>query len=218
MYYRRVAKRTLSQVAYEKIRDAICKGEIVSGEVISESQLAEEFGMSRTPVREALRALAGEDWLEIKNGIGVFVKPLTYKDIQDLYEIRCLLEVQAIQTSIYYITEDEIDILEQRFHQFLATCEKNGRSDSRTFSELDWALHELIVNRCQNRYIKTITHSNNANMKRYQLLSVEALNDVHKSTQQHLDILALLRKRDLEALTVALRRHLEWAAGFLVTP
>ena len=60
--------------------------------------------MSRTPVREALRMLATEDFVEVKNGIGAYVKPLSSKDMEDLYEVRCLLEMQAIKTSIYRIT------------------------------------------------------------------------------------------------------------------
>lgn len=75
--------------------------------------------MSRTPVREALRALASENWLEIKNGVGAYVKPLSSKDIEDLYEIRCLLEVQAAKTAVYSISDQEIDDLARRFQELL---------------------------------------------------------------------------------------------------
>ena len=74
------------------------------------------------------------------------------------------------------------------------------------------------MERCQNRYIKEIMRSNTSNMKRYQFLSAEALNDVRESTRQHLKMLALLRGRNVEELSGALREHLEWAAGFLRRP
>ena len=212
----RSSKRTLAEVAYEKIKEAICEGRIASGDLLSENQLAQDLGMSRTPIREALRALASEDWLEIKNGVGAYVKPLSAKDIHDLYEVRCLLEVQAAKTSVHRITNEEIDRLEERFRQLLErTGSRDREPDPREFSELDWELHELIVERCQNNYIKSIMRNNTASMKCYQALSFEALHDLRESTLQHLNILSLLRQRDSEALTAALKQHLEWAAAFL---
>ena len=86
------------------------------------------------------------------------------------------------------------------------------------FSQLDWELHELIVERCRNNYLKTIMRSNISNMKRYQYLSIEALNNIQESVLQHLNILALMRRQDVPALSEALRLHLEWASGFLTLP
>ena len=209
-------RMTLSEQAYKQIKEAICEGRIVSGDILSENQLAQDLGMSRTPVREALRALASEDWLEIKNGVGAYVKPLSAKDIQDLYEVRRLLEVQAAKTSVYRVADEEIDRLEARSQQLLEQTVDHGADlDPKIFSELDWELHELIVERCQNNYIKSIMRNNTANMKCYQALSFEALHDLRESTLQHLHILALLRQRDREGLPAALDQHLEWAAGFL---
>lgn len=209
-------RMTLSELAYKQIKEAICEGRIASGDILSENQLAQDLGMSRTPVREALRALASEDWLEIKNGVGAYVKPLSSKDIRDLYEVRCLLEVQAAKTAVCHITAQEIDGLEARFRSLLDTAGDPGAApDPKAFSELDWELHELIVERCENNYIKSIMRNNTENMKCYQTLSVEALHDIRESTLQHLHILDLLRRREDEALAAALREHLEWAAGFL---
>lgn len=208
-------KVSLSDTAYNKIKDALCEGRIVPGDVLSESQLAEEMGMSRTPVREALRALASEGWLEIKNGVGAFVKSISSKDMEDLYEIRCLLETHAARTAVFHITNEEIDILEARFQCLLHNCQAGVTPDPKVFSDLDWELHDLIVQRCQNNYIKSIMQTNTSNMKRYQYLSAEAFNDIQESTRQHLDILALLRSRDPEALAQTLQKHLEWAAAFL---
>ncbi len=89
-------KVNLSEIAYDEIKDAICKGKVMPEDILSESQLASQLGMSRTPVREALRMLATEDFVEVKNGIGAYVKPLSSKDMEDLYEVRCLLEMQLI--------------------------------------------------------------------------------------------------------------------------
>lgn len=209
------SRESLSQRAYRQIKDALCTGEIAPGDILSENQLAQDLGMSRTPVREALRTLASENWLEIKNGVGAYVKPLSSKDIEDLYEIRCLLEIQAVKTAVYHISEDEIDALEHRFQAFLRDSNEGKFPNPQEFSQLDWDLHELIVERCTNNYLKGIMRNNNSSIKRYQLLSFEARNNIRDSALQHLNILSLLRQRDVPALTQALAEHLNWAAHFL---
>lgn len=208
-------KISLSDIAYNKIKDALCEGRIIPGDILSESQLAADMGMSRTPVREALRALASEGWLEIKNGVGTLVKSISSKDIEDLYEIRCLLETYAARTAVFYITTEEIDVLEARFQGLLNICHSGGTPDPKLFSDMDWELHDLIVQRCKNNYIKSIMQTNTSNIRRYQHLSMEAFNDLEESTRQHLAILALLRSRDADALAQALQKHLKWSAAFL---
>lgn len=207
-------KPNLSERAYEQIKDALCKGKIAAGDILSESQLAEELDMSRTPVREALRILASEGWVEIRRGIGAYVKAPSSKDMEDLYEVRCLLETLAIKTSVFNISNQEINSLETRFR----ACLNSSPPDPRQFSDLDWELHELIVERCQNNYLKTILRNNYSSMKQYQLLSFEALNDIKESTLQHLNILSLMRQRDVGALADTLLAHLKWASGLIRLP
>ena len=210
-------KTNLSEQAYNQIKDAICAGRIAPGDILSESRLAEDLGMSRTPVREALRSLASEGFLEIKNGVGAYVKSLSSKDMENLYEIRCLLEMQAIKTSIYRISNDEIDDLTRRFQAIYDACEQGDSPAQGEFSELDWELHSLLVDRCTNNYIKEIVAGNNSNLRRYQSLSVNVLGDVHESARQHLEILRVLRSRDLDKLEEVLHAHLMWSANLLRT-
>ena len=213
------AKRqpTLSEQAYNQIKDAICQGSVAPGDILSENQIAQQLGMSRTPVREALHALASEGFVEIRNGIGAYVKPLSSKDMEDLYEVRCLLEMQAIKTSIYRISNDEIDDLTRRFQAIYDACEQGDSPAQGEFSELDWELHSLLVDRCTNNYIKEIVAGNNSNLRRYQSLSVNVLGDVHESARQHLEILRVLRSRDLDKLEEVLHAHLMWSANLLRT-
>lgn len=208
-------KTNLSEQAYNEIKDAICTGVISPGSILSENQVAAQLGMSRTPVREALRALASEGFVEIRNGIGAYVKPLSSKDMEDLYEVRCLLELQAIKTSIHRITDEEIDRFEQRFRELCEACERGENPGQGEFSELDWQLHSMLVENCTNNYIKQIITGNNSNLRRYQALSVNAFGDLHESARQHLEILRVLRTRDLEELTEVLKKHLDWSASIL---
>ena len=197
-------KTNLSEQAYNQIKDAICQGRIAPGDILSESRLAEDLGMSRTPVREALRSLASEGFLEIKNGVGAYVKPLSSKDMENLYEIRCLLEMQAIKTSIYRITDQEIDDMERRFQEVYDACERGEHPQHGEFSNLDWELHVMLVDHCTNPYIKSIVASNDSNLRRYLDLSAEALNNTKESGS-----------RDLDKLTEVLKNHLDWSENFL---
>ena len=197
-------KTNLSEQAYNQIKDAICAGRIAPGDILSESRLA-----------EALRSLASEGFLEIKNGVGAYVKPLSSKDMENLYEIRCLLEMQAIKTSIYRITDQEIDDMERRFQAVYDACERGEHPEHGEFSNLDWDLHCMLVDHCTNPYIKSIVASNDSNLRRYLNLSAEALNNVKESVRQHLEILKVLRTRDLDKLTEVLKTHLDWSENFL---
>lgn len=208
-------KTNLSEHAYNEIKDAICAGTVSPGSILSENQIAVQLGMSRTPVREALRALASEGFIEIRNGIGAYVKPLSSKDMEDIYEVRCLLELQAIKTSIHRIADEEIDWFEQRFQALCDACERGEYPRQYDFSELDWQLHSMLVEHCTNSYIKRIVAGNNSNLRRYQTLSVDALGDLHESARQHLEILRVLRTRDLKELAEVLKKHLDWSANLL---
>lgn len=211
----RKRKTNLSESAYSQIKDAICAGEIAPGDILSETYLAESLGMSRTPVREALRALASEDFVEIRSGIGAYVKQISSRDMEDLYEVRCLLELQAITTSITRISDAEIDELEKQFRALYDACERGEHPSQGEFSDLDWSLHILLVSRCTNNYIKKIISEYDTNLRRYQSLSAQALNDVKESARQHLEILKVLRTRDLPKLTEILKAHLDWSVSLL---
>jgi len=208
-------KVSLSEQAYNQIKDAICSGAVAPDDILSEGELASQLGMSRTPVREALRMLATEGFVEIKNGVGAFVKALSSKDMEDLYEVRCVLEMQAIKTSIFRISEEEIDEFTRRFQTMYDVCERGEYPGQGEFSELDWQFHSLLVERCTNKYIKNIVAAYVSNLRRYMSMSVNALNDVRVSSQQHLDVLKTLRTRDPKQAAEALRVHLEWSESLV---
>lgn len=203
--------KSLTKQAYDEIKAAICSNQIKQGDLLSENLIAQELNMSRTPVREALSMLAMEDFVEIKNGVGIYVKMISYQDIRDLFEVRRALEVLSVKTAVHMITEKDISTLEKKFRALLVHGEAGRMPGLREFTDLDWELHELFIDRCRNTYVKNVMRSINANMKRYQYMSAEALDNLQESTQQHLELLELLRKHDVPALQAALDRHIEWS-------
>jgi len=201
----------LMDKAYDSIKANICNNTIESGALLSESQIAEELGMSRTPVREALKALAMEGYVEIRVGIGAYVKPISYRELLDLYAVRRALEIAAVETALDNITDAEINDLESRFNELLKRYRAHENIELQEFIDVDLALHELLVEKCENRYIKDFMEKIMDNIRRIQMVSFKALNDLEESTQQHLNLLELIRKRDIDKLAEALARHMDWS-------
>lgn len=206
----------LTNVAYEAIKDAIIDGKIREGDLLSENQIALKLGMSRTPVREALRMLVSEDIVEIKNNIGTYVRTFSRRDIEDIFEVRIALETIAAKTAVYEISEVEIDELERNFLTFLENSKNGIIIDRKEFINNDWKLHELLVERSRNLYVKNIIKSIHFSIKRFQFISFEMLNDVEESTAQHLNIIHYLRKRDPVGLAKALNEHIVFSENLIL--
>ncbi len=205
-----VGRKKLSQVAYEKIRAAILSNDYPQGTMLAEKQLCQLLGMSRTPIRQAIQMLADEGLLEVRDGVGTFVRGFSSKDIQDAYELRRVLEVLAIQTAAARFTDEELDELERLFRDMLDRLEHGGALSVDEYAAADWKLHDMIIRKCDNRYVKNAMGNIEATLKRYQGLSVRSMADAGVSLREHLDILEGIRRGDRERLTRLLEQHVHY--------
>ncbi|WP_326908108.1 GntR family transcriptional regulator [Sedimentibacter sp. MB31-C6] len=206
----RSRRKNLAQYAYKEIRNRIYFNQIKPGELIKENNLAEELGISRTPVREAIKMLASEDLIEVREGVGTFVKILSFKDIRDIFEVRKALEAIAVKSAINRITESDLKGLEDDFNRISMELEK-GKLTREEFTDVDMKVHELIFNRCENSFARGIFEDIKLKIKQYQFLSYESLNNSNESILQHLEIINLLRKKDLNSLITTLNNHIDWS-------
>ena len=99
----------MSTEAYNRIKQDIMFNKIKQGDLISESGLAKQLKMSRSPVRKAIRRLSAEGIVEIRNGVGIYVCDILNKELRDIFEIRALLECAAARTAISHITREDIN-------------------------------------------------------------------------------------------------------------
>lgn len=203
-------KKRLLEIAYDTIKDAIIHNEIKPGTMLSEKQLCESLKMSRTPVREALRMLETEDLIEVRDGVGTFVKERSQKDIEDAYELRMHMEVLAIQTAIYEFTEEELGKLEQCFREMDLRYRSGATLSIEEYGEADWNLHDMIVRKSKNRYVKIVMDVIRTPLKRYQSLSVKVISNIENSMQEHLEIIEAIRKQDLPQAQAILERHIQY--------
>jgi len=155
----------LSQQAYEHIQAEILSGRFAAGGRISEKQIADELGISRTPVGEAIRSLAIEGWVEQRARQGTVVREFTRHDIIELFELRESLETFAVGKAATLITNETLDQLDRysgemrRLGDELAASDANVLDDAnlKRFLAADMAFHLLIVRSAGNQRILDLT-------------------------------------------------------------
>ena len=209
-------KESMVDLAYAGIRNLILTEEIRPGSLLSENQLAEYLHMSRTPVREAIRRLQAEGLLESIKGAGTFLKPISAKDVRDVYQIRILLELAACETAIVKITDAEIEEERKLLKDLLKRHAAGEEIDRMEFSRLDGNIHDMIINKSDNSYIKSLVKQIYFNVDRFRIISFKVSLNLVASTEQHLDLLDCIQERNLEKLKEHLKKHLEWSLKLLL--
>ncbi len=192
---------------YEWIRDAIESGELEMGTPLPENLLAREIGVSRTPIREALRSLEQDGYVKIIPQKGAFVSEISLEDLKEIYDIRKLLEPFAALSAVNRIPGEELDEMEKGW-KALKKSALAGEIDLTRVSEMDLLLHLTITKYATNKRIGAIITTYHAQIKRFQKLSAQSLSNIHETIGQHLEILEKLRERDARGLSSLLYEHI----------
>ncbi|KVN49751.1 GntR family transcriptional regulator [Burkholderia territorii] len=187
------------------LREMIINGELQAGERLVERDLAERFGISRIPMREAIQRLEREGLLDIFRNRGAVVRMLSASDVQEIYDMRTLLEGDAIYRSVKRL-DDETLARAELVHRLL------GESNvSRRQGELNREFHALLYSCCGNeRQLKAIAELR-SQVERYERLQATLLADTPSFQVEHEAILQACRERNARgarAMTVA---HLDSA-------
>ena len=193
--------------AYEWIRDEIESGELEMGTPLPENQLAKEIGVSRTPIREALRSLEQDGYVKIIPQKGAFVSEISLEDLKEIYDIRKLLEPFAALSAVNRIPDGEIDEMERGW-KALKKAAPSGEVSLSKVSEMDLLLHMTITKYATNKRIGAIITTYHAQIQRFQKLSAQSLANIHETIGQHLEILEKLRERDARGLSSLLYEHI----------
>lgn len=216
VFTKRKQKPSFVELAYEGIKRLIIEEQLEPGGLLSENQLAEYLNMSRTPVREAIRRLQAEGILESVKGLGTYLKPLTRRDVKNIYEVRKALELIACESAITQITQEEIDEVRGSLTAILNRHNSGEKIEQMEFTVLDGQLHDLIVKQSNNEYIQILMDQIYFNVDRYRIISFQVSLDLEESTKQHLVLLDCIEQRNLELLKERLGTHLEWSLGILL--
>lgn len=207
---------SLSELAYEQIKEAILSAKLKPGEIISENLMATALNMSRTPIREAFKELVHENLVEIIPGRGAVVKDISLKELKEIFELRLVLESYAAGVVVNRITDDEIAELKKVWQAIYEQIQKGKKIELETISEYDHKLHTLIINKCDNSHLNNFMDILSQQIRRYQLLVAIAHGDLADTVRQHLEIIALLEARDKEKLIKVLRNHIKASEEALI--
>jgi DNA-binding GntR family transcriptional regulator len=195
-----------SEFVFAALRDAIWDGRFEPGERIPEEEIARSLGVSRTPVREALRRLQERGMLSVGAGRSLVVAELSRQQVLELYAMREILEGSAARFAAQHANETEIDIL----HHLLGELEKHG-DNPRMLVSLNRRFHRAICEAAHNRYLiatldgmhdaLALLHSNT-----FRLPSRRSESDA-----EHRRIVAAIERRDPDEAEAAARNHVRQA-------
>ncbi|MCQ8781601.1 GntR family transcriptional regulator [Mangrovibrevibacter kandeliae] len=197
-------EKRLALQAYEQILDLILRGRAGPGEVVNERRLADELGMSRTPVRDALLMLEGEGLL-LRQGRALQIKQMRIEDYMDALQIRLLLEPAVARMAAGGVDATVTQRLRAEVEDILKRSETE-RADRALVREVDESLHGLLADMSGNPQLATIIRTLRRQTQMFDLRSMpERLAD---TCQEHLTIIAAVESGDGEAAASAMSAHL----------
>ncbi|GLB27219.1 GntR family transcriptional regulator [Lacrimispora xylanolytica] len=196
----------LRDVVFNTLRQAILKGELAPGERLMEIQLAERLGVSRTPIREAIRKLELEGLVLMIPRKGAEVAKISEKSLRDVLEVRRSLEELAIELACQRMLPDAVEELEQRQEEF-KNAVLNG--NPMEIAETDEAYHDVIYKgTCNDRLIQMINNLREQ-MYRYRLEYIKDEDKRQILLLEHDHILEAVRRRKVEEAKEAMREHID---------
>ncbi|MFA5384108.1 MAG: GntR family transcriptional regulator [Eubacteriales bacterium] len=204
--------RPLREIVFETLREAIIKGLLKPGERLMEIQIAEELGVSRTPVREAIRKLELEGFLVMVARKGAYVADISVKDITDIFEVRAALEGLAAGLAAERITEEELEQLERA----LVQISEATTSDLNSVVQSDTSFHELIYRASRNQRLQQIVIHLQEQIQRFRTVSLSQPGRTRFFIEEHRKIVEAISERNSELASLLAREHIESAEQSLL--
>ena len=196
-------QRTVTEQVLARLRQLIMSGALTPGSRIDQGDLAQRFGVSVVPVREALARLQSSGLVRIVPHRGVFVESLSAEELIDLYNVRELLEEYAARLAAATLAESEIDALQSIADQMEAAARTN---DYDTYLALNRDLHFTIYRAARRPYLMQIIEQLWDRSTRYRLLQLHAIPDrVHTAMFEIQAIISASRRRDVDAMGYLVR-------------
>ncbi|PLX34961.1 MAG: GntR family transcriptional regulator [Clostridiales bacterium] len=198
--------KSLTTVIFERIRDDILYGKYDKGEKIVEAKLAEEFNVSRTPVREALKQLELDDLVENIPNRGVVVKGISKQDIVDIFTIRLAIEGIAVEWAIERMDQEDMQKIKEiyelmEFYTF--------KKDVKKFAELNTKFHEAIYKATKSRYLENVLKNYQVFMKVVRYKSLEKPGRLEGALNEHKRIVDALMEKDVDRAKDVVIEHVK---------
>jgi DNA-binding GntR family transcriptional regulator len=202
--------RTLArEEAYDKLRDWIIDGTLRPGEVLRDQEIAASLGVSRTPVREALRRLADENLVETSLNRWTRVAPVDLTGAAETYAVIEALEVLALELALPKIKPADVREMTEANR---AMRDAVGRQEPMEAVTADEAFHEVLIRRAGNGVLSVLLKQLKTKLRRIEVAYFDAAAPAHVSFREHAAVVAALKNRSLPEALAALRRN--WRGSF----
>ena len=200
----KLSNRPLYEDVADRLRDQIFAKQLAPGSWLDEQSLAEQFGISRTPMREAIKALASEGLVTMKMRRGAYVTEVNRSDLEQIFTVLSLLEGQAAKEAALKATEDELNLLDHLHHRLETAA---ADRDIEQFFEINGKFHELIQKIAGNRWMNGVIDDLRKVLKLHRKDSLTGTGRLQNSLIEHREILRAILKRDDLAAEAAMRKH-----------
>lgn len=196
----------LREVVCETLRGAIRKGKLKPGERLMESQLAEDLGVSRTPVREAIRKLELEGYVIMMPRRGTYVANLSIRDVNEVFEIRTSLDSLASGLAAERITDEELERLQRLLVAIGGYIEEN---DMDKIVECDTEFHDLLYQASRNSRLVGIIFNLREQLTRFRSTSMAFPGRLKATLEEHRRIVEAIAQGDVAEARAAAEYHME---------
>ena len=203
----------LRELVCEHIRQAIIDGTFTRGERLMEIQLAEQMGVSRTPVREAIRKLELEGFVVMIPRRGTYVADISIKDLNEVYEIRTALDVLAAGLAAERINDDELEQMQRLLVEIGQYIELG---DMKKIVEIDSAFHDILYQASRNERLVSIISNLREQFTGLRGQSMNYPGRLPRTLDEHRAIVDSISQRDVQKAQEAVRVHLENAEKTLL--
>lgn len=196
----------LREVVFNTLRDAILKGELDPGEHLMEVQLANRLGVSRTPIREAIRQLETEGLVVMTPRKGAVVAEITQKDLTDVLEVRKTLEELAVELACNKITKDEIQQLRDCDDRF---CDALKNNELTVIADIDEQFHDIIYEATGNKRLIQLLNNLRQQMYRYRLEYIKDDNKWDVLKEEHKKLVRAIEEKDIDTAKAVMGSHID---------
>jgi DNA-binding GntR family transcriptional regulator len=206
----RIVRTTTVELVTTAIRQRILSGDLAPGEVLRQEALADELGVSRVPIREAITRLTGEGLLTKVPHKGAYVAELSIEEVQETFEIRIRLEPWLFSQAIPHITDAEIAKAEKLVSEM-------DHADSGVWGQLNWRLHETLyvpARRDITLQMLRVLHDRSDRYFRFQVVQVPIREQSH---EEHTSLIDACRKRDAKLGAKLLEQHVKTAGQQIIS-
>lgn len=194
--------------AYDRIKQMIFDGVFKTGECICETKIAEQFNVSRSPVREAIRCLEKEGLL-VNDGKKVKVYEPTKEDVEEIFECREGLEFIAVKLATERASDEEINEIEDVLSKAGNILKKSDPNTEKKIISFNTEFHDLIFKFSQNTRLQNQMNNLKSLIYFYRLINLNEKNRCDEIHSQHIEIFQFMKQRDLKRASESMLKHIE---------